>query len=68
LDISPKSIEVCRLRGIKKAMCRNILDFSGETFDTVLLLMNGTGIFEGLSRIDIYLQNWQHYLTKAGRF
>jgi len=44
LDISPKSIEVCRLRGIKKAVAENMLHFSGETFDTILLLMNGTGI------------------------
>lgn len=67
LDISPKSIEVCRLRGIKKAMCRNILDFSGETFDTVLLLMNGTGIFEGLSRIDMYLQKLATLLNEGGQ-
>jgi hypothetical protein len=48
-------------------MCRNILDFSGETFDTVLLLMNGTGIFEGLSRIDMYLQKLATLLNEGGQ-
>lgn len=67
LDISPKSIEVCGLRGVKKAVCKNILDFSGETFDTVLLLMNGTGIFEGLSKIDTYLQKLGTLLNEGGQ-
>jgi SAM-dependent methyltransferase len=67
LDISPKSIEVCGLRGVKKAVCKNILDFSGDTFDTVLLLMNGTGIFEGLSKIDTYLQKLGTLLNEGGQ-
>lgn len=67
LDISPKSVEVCQLRGIKNAVCTNILDFSGETFDTILLLMNGTGIFEGLSKIDTYLQKLGTLLNEGGQ-
>ncbi|PWN66300.1 class I SAM-dependent methyltransferase [Chryseobacterium oncorhynchi] len=67
LDISPKSIEVCQLRGIKRAVCENILNFSGETFDTILLLMNGTGIFEGLSKIDTYLQKLGTLLNENGQ-
>lgn len=67
LDISPKSVEVCQLRGIKNAVCTNILDFSGETFDTILLLMNGTGIFEGLSKIDTYLQKLETLLNEGGQ-
>src|SRR5690606_27260479 len=47
LDVSPKSIEICKLRGVKKTVCENLLNYSPEEkFDTILLLMNGTGIFE----------------------
>lgn len=67
LDISPKSIEVCQLRGVKRAVCENILDFSEETFDTILLLMNGTGIFEKLSKIDTYLQKLGSLLNDGGQ-
>lgn len=67
LDISPKSIEICKLRGIKNAVCQNMLDFSGETFDTVLLLMNGTGIFQSLSNIDTYLQKLYTLLNENGQ-
>ena len=45
LDISPKSIEVCKARGVKNAICEDLLQFSEKNFDTVLLLMNGTGDF-----------------------
>lgn len=67
LDISPKSIEVCQLRGVKKAISNNILDFSGETFDTIILLMNGTGIFESLAKIDTYFQKLYTLLNENGQ-
>ncbi|KPE52337.1 class I SAM-dependent methyltransferase [Chryseobacterium indologenes] len=67
LDISPKSIEVCKLRGIKKAVCANMLELSGETFDTILMLMNGTGIFESLAKIDTYLQKLYTLLSDNGQ-
>lgn len=67
LDISPKSIEICKLRGVKSAVCKNMLEFSEETFDTIVLLMNGTGIFESLANIDIYLQKLHSLLNKNGQ-
>ncbi|EJL72692.1 class I SAM-dependent methyltransferase [Chryseobacterium populi] len=67
LDISPKSVEVCKLRGIKNTVCRDMLDFSGQTFDTVLLLMNGTGIFGSLTKIDTYLQKLYSLLDDNGQ-
>ncbi|SHK23866.1 class I SAM-dependent methyltransferase [Chryseobacterium polytrichastri] len=67
LDVSPKSVEVCQLRGIKNAVCENMLDFSGQTFDTILLLMNGTGIFESLLTIDKYLQKLHSLVNENGQ-
>ncbi|MDQ8144079.1 class I SAM-dependent methyltransferase [Chryseobacterium sp. CFS15] len=67
LDISPKAIQVCQLRGIQKAIAQNMLEFSGETFDTILLLMNGTGIFQSLKVIDIYLKKLHSLLNKNGQ-
>ena len=67
LDISPKSVEVCKLRGVKKAVAENMLHYSGETFDTVLLLMNGTGIFQSLLVIDIYLKKLYSLLNQDGQ-
>lgn len=67
LDFSPKSIEVCQLRGLKNTLCSDMLQFSGETYDTILLLMNGTGIFQTLNRIDIYLEKLCSLLNDDGQ-
>ena len=67
LDISPKSIEVCKARGVKNAICEDLLQFSEKNFDTVLLLMNGTGIFQSLEHIDQYLQKLKSLVAENGR-
>ncbi|SHL87141.1 class I SAM-dependent methyltransferase [Flavobacterium chilense] len=67
IDISPKAIETCNLRGVKNAKVENILDFEGEKFDTILLLMNGTGIFGKLENCNIYLSKLKSLLNPEGQ-
>ena len=67
LDISPKSIEVCKARGVKNAICEDLLQFSEKNFETVLLLMNGTGIFQSLEHIDQYLQKLKSLVAENGQ-
>ena len=67
LDISPKSIEVCKARGVKNAICEDLLQFSEKDFDTILLLMNGTGIFQSLEHIDQYLQKLKSLVAEKGQ-
>lgn len=67
IDISPKAIETCNLRGVKNAKVENILDFEGEKFDTILLLMNGTGIFGKLENCNIYLSKLKSLLNPGGQ-
>lgn len=66
-DISEKSIQVCKLQGIKNTIVSDILNFPEQKFDTLLLLMNGTGIFQSLSKIDFYLQKLKNLLTPNGQ-
>ncbi|WP_407403049.1 class I SAM-dependent methyltransferase [Chryseobacterium sp.] len=67
LDISKKSNEVCTLRGIKNAVCEDMMTFSAHTYDTILLLMNGTGIFQSLDKIDLYLTKLHSLLNENGQ-
>jgi len=67
IDISEKAIETCRLRGIKNAKVENILDLEGEKFDTILLLMNGTGIFGQLKNCNTYLSKLKSLLNPGGQ-
>jgi SAM-dependent methyltransferase len=56
IDISKGAIEVCKKRGIINTELKNILDET-STFDTILLLMNGTGVFEDLETMPKYLRH-----------
>jgi len=67
IDISEKAIETCRLRGVKNAKVQNILDFDGEKFDTIILLMNGVGIFGKLENCNKYLSKLKSLLNKGGQ-
>ena len=67
LDISPKSIEICKARGVKNAVCEYFLKFSDSKFDTILLLMNGTGIFQSLKNVDQYLQKLKNLISENGQ-
>jgi SAM-dependent methyltransferase len=67
IDISENAIKTCTLRGIKNANVQNILDVENEKFDTILLLMNGTGIFETLTETSKYLQKLKSLLNPNGQ-
>lgn len=67
IDISKKAIETCQLRGLKNTFVQNVLDFDGEKFDTILLLMNGTGIFEKLGNCNKYLSKLKSLLNPGGQ-
>ncbi|MGL2992373.1 class I SAM-dependent methyltransferase [Flavobacterium sp. TSSA_36] len=68
IDISKKAIETCNARGIKQAKVCNILDLEETTkYDTILLLMNGTGIFGTLDEIPKYLTKLKKLLHTEGQ-
>ncbi len=67
IDISEKAIATCELRGVKNAKVQNILDFEGEKFDTIILLMNGVGIFGKLDNCNKYLSKLKSLLNPDGQ-
>lgn len=67
IDISEKAIETCKLRGVKNAKVQNILDFEGEKFDTIILLMNGVGIFGKLENCNKFLSKLKSLLNPGGQ-
>ena len=68
IDLSENAIKACKLRGLKNCKVSNVLDLdTSEKFDTVLLLMNGTGIFGKINTISTYLQKLKSLLNKDGQ-
>lgn len=59
LEISELAIKAMQKRGIQKVIHRDILSFSEKKYDTLLLLMNGTGIggtIKGLKKLLLHLK------------
>jgi SAM-dependent methyltransferase len=67
IDISANAIKACELRGLKNSRVQNLLDLENEKFDTILLLMNGTGIFGTLADTSKYLQKLKSLLNPNGQ-
>ena len=81
IDISPLSCEAMKLRGVKDAECINLFDLhlssgnhSGENqeqfesgFDTILLLMNGTGIAGKIEHLPALFLRLKALLNPGGQ-
>ena len=66
IDISPKAIECCRQRGLQNVDVLNVLNET-DSFDTLLLLMNGSGIFKSLEHTPEVLAHLKTLLNKNGQ-
>lgn len=67
LDQSKGAIEVCSKRGVHKTSVTDILDYKEGYYDTLLLMMNGTGIFQRLEYTQSYLKHLKELLNDNGQ-
>lgn len=68
IDISENAIKACTLRGLKNAFTEDIRVLNAsKKYDTILLLMNGTGIFGKVKNVSAYLQKLKSLLNPGGQ-
>ena len=67
IDISPLSVEVMKKRGVKQAYNQNLFDekFCGS-YDTILMLMNGSGIIGKLENLIEFFYRMKQLLKPQG--
>ena len=67
IDISPLSVEVMRQRGVE-SVAADLFDktFAG-CYDTVLMLMNGSGIIGRLERMPLFFHRMKQLLAAGGQ-
>ncbi len=67
IDISPLSVETMKKRGVKDARLLNLFDerFT-ESFDTILMLMNGAGIIGRLECMPQFFKRMKRLLRPGG--
>ncbi len=67
IDISPLSVEVMRERGVKEARHVNLFDTRfQERFDTILMLMNGSGLIGKLEHMPAFFDRMKQLLRPGG--
>lgn len=68
IDISPLSVDVMLRRGVKDARVTDLFDesFAGS-YDTVLMLMNGSGIIGRLERMPQFFRRMKQLLSSGGQ-
>lgn len=67
MDISPKAAAVMQLRGVQKAATGDIFQFTGQRFDTLLLLMNGIGLAGDIDGLKRLLQHFKQLVNPGGQ-
>lgn len=67
IDISPGAVEVSRLRGLKNVRLLPLRQMKAAKFDTILLLMNGSGIFGKLDDVSENLIHLKSLLSPNGQ-
>lgn len=69
IDISPLSCRAMQMRGVKDVRCVDFFDATAisNKYDTILMLMNGTGIAGRLDRLPTLLQRLKDLLSDGGQ-
>lgn len=67
IEISPLSVDVMKQRGVKDVRIINLFDDQFvDTFDTILMLMNGSGIIGRLENMPVFFQKMKQLLRPGG--
>lgn len=71
IDISPLSIETIKKRGVEKAELQDFFDMAQEEkhyqYDTILMLMNGSGIIGKIAKINGFFEYLDKILAPDGQ-
>lgn len=66
IDISPLSVEVMKERGVDALQVNLYDELFDRKFDTVLMLMNGTGIIGNLDNMPVFFERMKQLLKPGG--
>jgi SAM-dependent methyltransferase len=67
MDISKGACEIMKNLGLNKVRNENALNYRGEKFDTILMMMNGIGIVENLNGLRKFFKFLPSLLKPGGK-
>jgi SAM-dependent methyltransferase len=67
IDVSPEAVEIMRDRGVTDARCGDFGAVTGESFDTIVLLMHGIGLVGTLEGLTLFFDHAHNHLDRNGQ-
>ena len=67
IDTSTGAIEIAKKRGVMHARCEDFFNLKNEKFDTILMLMNGSGIIGSLKNLPSFFEHARSILAEGGK-
>ncbi|WP_242918194.1 class I SAM-dependent methyltransferase [Pontibacter liquoris] len=67
LDVSAGAVEAMQQQGVKQVLRQDFFELKGQTYDTLLLLMNGVGIAGHLAGLERLLEHARTLLRPGGQ-
>lgn len=67
IDVSKKCIETCQKRGLKEAKHIDFFELKDQSFDTILLLMNGIGIAQSLRHLPVFFEKLKNLMHQESQ-
>jgi SAM-dependent methyltransferase len=67
MEISPLAAQVMQKRGVQKVVVADVFQYQAETYDTLLLMMNGIGLSGSISGLRSFLRHAKSLLKPGGQ-
>ncbi|MGM0635895.1 MAG: class I SAM-dependent methyltransferase [Bacteroidota bacterium] len=67
IDISPGAIEICKKRGLKNTECIDFFELKNQTYDCILMLMNGIGFVGKIDQLKGFFDQLKKLLHPNGQ-
>lgn len=67
LDISPRACTLMKKRGVERVINADVFEYREAQYDTLLFLMNGIGVAEGIVGLKKLLRHGQSLLREGGQ-
>lgn len=67
IDISPGAVDVAKKRGLNHALIQDFYELKNQQYDTLLFLMNGSGIIGKLENFDAFFTQCKTLLSPNGK-
>lgn len=67
IEQSEGACELMRLKGVVNVVCDDVVKYSGEKFDTLLLMMNGIGFCGYVADLKLFLEHAKDLILPGGQ-